>query len=227
MPSTPPDSKRTVIVIAGGDPLLTRALMDLPDDAFIIAADSGLDHALAGGLRPDLVVGDLDSVSEKSLNWARAARVPIDEYPPDKDMTDTELALASALARGAPHVILLGGGGDRLDHSIGAVTALGHASLAICASVSARWGTAEVHVMHGPRTVTLPVRTETTFSLLALHGICTGVYVRGARWPLMDATLVAGSSLGVSNTATSSEIHIDVHSGALTVIFPTQFGGPQ
>jgi thiamine pyrophosphokinase len=205
--------------------LNTAAIANLPSDAFIIAADSGLDHAIAAHLRPDVVVGDLDSVTDDGLRWARANGVPIEQYSPDKDATDTELALARALAIAAEHVLLLGGGGDRLDHSIGALTALGDASLAVCTSVSARWGTATVHVLHGPRTIALQVRPGDTFSLLALHGPCDGVSVSGAQWQLNDATLRPASSLGVSNLTVAADLRIEVRTGVLTVIFPNHFEG--
>ncbi len=211
------------VIVAGGESPPAAAIASLPDNAIIIAADSGLDHVLAAGLHPDLLVGDLDSVSNAALEWARTAGIPIQEFSPDKDATDTELAIAAALAMGAEQVILLGGGGDRLDHSIGAITALGNTSLAACTSVSARWGTAEIHMLHGPRAATLAVRIGATFSLLALHGTCTGVELREARWPLTNAELHPGSSLGVSNTTTASELHVQVQTGVLTVVFPDQF----
>jgi thiamine pyrophosphokinase len=202
-------------------------LTDLPPDAFVVAADSGLDHALTVGLRPNLVVGDLDSVSSGALEIARAEGITIEEYSPDKDATDTELALAAALAWGPDHVILLAGGGDRLDHSIAAITALGHASLAQCASVTARWGTSHIHVLHGPRSLTVRTQSNTTFSLLALHGTCAGVVVKGAKWPLDNAVLAPASSLGISNITLAGELHVELTAGVLTLIFPYQYGGQQ
>lgn len=219
---------RTAIIVTGGSALAPGALLDLVPGAYVIAADSGLDHALAGGLIPQLVVGDLDSVSEAGLQWARTHDVEIQESPPDKDFTDTELALACATSWGATDLILLSGGSgledDRLDHTIGAITALGAASLATCQSVTARWGHTLVQVLHGPRTVNLPVATDRTFSLLALHGPCLGVSVTGARWPLADATIEAASNRGVSNETLATHLRVQVNAGVLTVIFPNQFG---
>ena len=215
---------RTAIVVAGGSPLLGASVADLTPEAYIIAADSGLDHALAAKLRPNHLVGDLDSVSESGIRWARDAGIRIDEYSADKDATDTELALAAAVATGAEHIVLLGGGGDRLDHTIGAIAALGHASLAGCLSVSARWGRSHVHILHAPRDANLACDPGTTFSVLALHGNCHGVDLTGARWPLTRASIHRASSLGMSNETLAAELSVRIRTGILTVIFPDQFG---
>ncbi len=219
---------RTAVIITGGSALAPAALLDLEPDAYVIAADSGLDHARAAGLTPQVVVGDLDSVSDAGLQWAHDLGIEVQAFPRDKDFTDTELALSQAVARGATDVVLLSGGSgpddDRLDHTIGAITSLGAASLAACHSVTARWGHTLVHVLHGPRTVLLSVEPGRTFSLLALHGPCRGVSVTGARWPLADATIEPASSRGVSNETLSDQLHLQVSAGVLTVILPQQFG---
>ena len=219
-------SSKRAIIVTGGQPLSNAAIALLPIDAAVIAADSGLDHALAAGLRPVLVVGDLDSVSDTSLALAREMGIPIQEHPPDKDDTDTELAIAAALASGADDLMLVSGGGDRLDHSIGALSALGHPSLAGCGTVTALWGDALVFVLHGPRTRDLAIGAGITFSLLALHGTCTGVTLRDARWPLTDAVIEPASSLGVSNVAVSTTVRITIATGVLTVIVPQFIGDP-
>ncbi|HRE03313.1 MAG TPA: hypothetical protein PLV68_18590, partial [Ilumatobacteraceae bacterium] len=70
--------------------------------------DSGLDHALAIGIAPSLLVGDLDSVSNAGRAWAETHEVEICQHPPLKDSTDTELALAAAVESGVTDVVLLG-----------------------------------------------------------------------------------------------------------------------
>ena len=117
-----------VIVITGNEPLHQRALDSIPRGAIVIAADGALDHALAAGLQPAALVGDLDSVSAEGLAWA-TAHSTIDRHQPDKDHTDTELALATAADLNPARVTLISGGGDRLDHTLAAIGALGHPSL--------------------------------------------------------------------------------------------------
>ena len=84
---------RTALVFAGGDPPPADRLGDLDRSALVIAADSGLDHALALGFTADVVVGDLDSVTPDALARARDAGADVEPHPAEKDETDLELAL--------------------------------------------------------------------------------------------------------------------------------------
>ena len=219
-PSTPFRSPRWAVIVTGGQPLAEDASAHVPPGAFVIAADSGLDHALEAGLRPDLLVGDLDSVSAGGVAWAREHHVPIEVHPTDKDVTDTQIALAAACDRQYDHVLMISGGGDRLDHSIGAITALGHPSLGDCRAVGAVWGTSRVHVLHAPGYWEIPVPANATFSLLALHGACDRITLTGARWPLADATLEPASTRGISNIASEPTLRLTLGSGVLTLIIP-------
>ena len=214
-----------VVVSIGGGELSPRVLELVEEEATIIAADSGLDHAVRVGLRPGALVGDLDSISAAGRMWAYAHDVAIRELPRDKDATDTELALAQAVAvEVASELLLLGGAGDRLDHTLGVLIALGAPALGRFQSVRALLGETRVHVVHPGRWVELVEEPAgTTFSVFALHGPCHGVDVRDARWPLRDADLQPGSALGVSNLTSSVRdraTRISVAEGVLTVVIP-------
>jgi thiamine pyrophosphokinase len=209
-----------VIVVIGGGTLAAEAVATAPPGATVIAADSGLDHAIAARLRPDALVGDLDSISASGRMWAYAHELIIDVQPTDKDVTDTELALAAAAAvPGATHLLLLGGAGDRLDHVLGTLLALGHPALAVFETVRAWIGTTEFAVVHGGRRVELDVEPGRTFSVLALHGPAAGVTVKGARWELTDAELNAAEARGVSNEAEEQPV-VKCTSGVVTVVVP-------
>jgi thiamine pyrophosphokinase len=214
-----------VVVVIGGGGLLARANALVEPDAFVIAADSGLDRAREAGLTPAVLVGDLDSISAGGRMWAYAHDVEIHEFPADKDVTDTGLALSVAAAvEGATDLLLLGGDGDRLDHTLGSLTALGDPSLAALTSVRALLGATRIHVLHsGHSALLVDELPGTTFSLLPLHGTCTGVNITHARWPLTDATLAPGSTVGISNETSTQPgvatlIGIDV--GVVTVVIP-------
>ena len=213
-----------VLVVVGGGELPPRAIDLVDEDAIVIAADSGLDHAVAAGLTPTYLVGDLDSLSAAGRMWAYAHHVEIDEHPPAKDLTDTELALALALtmptvAHGDGELLVLGGLGDRLDHLLAVLLTLGHPALAAAASVRALVGDTDVFVLHPGHSVLPDVEAGTLFSVLALHGSCSGVNVRNAEWELIDADLAPTEARGISNVAKEA-LMIAVGQGVLTVVLP-------
>ena len=216
-----------VIVVAGGGPLSPQALAAISEGSFIVAADSGLDHAVASGLAPDVLVGDLDSISAAGRMWAYEHAAQIEEHAPDKDLTDTELAITRALqVPDISDLVLLSGtaGNDeRIDHLLGILLALGHPSLSALDRVCAVIGTTRFQVLHAGHHATLDVDRGQQFSLLALHGQCIGVTVSGARWPLVDATLTGSEARGLSNeadVALESKTEVAVMTGVLTVVIP-------
>lgn len=210
------------VVVAGGpirppDPACTY-------DA-VVAVDGGLDAARDAGWMPTHVVGDFDSVSVDGALWAVGQELEVEHHPRDKDSTDTALALAllhrEGLLAGADLLVIGGGtGAERLDHVIGTLAALGAPMLATASSVTASLGSTVVHIVHPGRLCRAAIGAGRTFSVLAIHGTCTGVHVEGARWPLADATLSGTSTLGISNEAERGLVDLRVASGVLTVIVP-------
>ena len=210
-----------VAVVIGGGALDPGAVASLPDDVLVIAADSGLDHAVEAGLAPTLLVGDLDSISPRGRMWAYAHEVEIREVSPDKDQTDTELALACALeVPGVQELTVLGGMGDRLDHMLGTLLALGHPSLAVLLEISAHLGSTRCAVVHRHRNRIVPVVEGQTFSVLALHGPVESVTVLGGKWELSSDTLMGTESRGVSNVAEGTAVRVGVVGGVVTVVVP-------
>jgi thiamine pyrophosphokinase len=205
-----------VIVVTGAEPLPVRAVESIPHGAIIIAADGALDHALAAGLAPAALVGDLDSVSADAISWAETNAI-IERHAPDKDHTDTELALATAANLNPSRLMLVSGGGDRLDHTFAAIGALGASSLTSIPEIDGWWGDQRVVVVHGPGRARLDLAADTTISLLALHGECGNVSIDGVRWPLQHATLAPAVGLGVSNTTTGGAVDVSLTAGVLTI----------
>jgi thiamine pyrophosphokinase len=210
------DIDETVVVVTGAAPLDAAVVATLPRSDHLIAADGALDHALAAGLHPDVVIGDLDSISAEGLAWAEA-NAEVERYAPDKDATDTELALALAAERSPRRIVLVSGGGDRIDHTLAAIGALGAPGLTSVPELWCWWGGQELHVLQGPGRIRLDVTPGSTVSLLATHGPCTGVTTTGLRWALDAAELAPLAGLGVSNVAEAAEVSIAVSSGVLTV----------
>jgi thiamine pyrophosphokinase len=220
---TPAEAPADLVVLVNGDPLPAALLPDLAaaiDAASAtIAADGGLQHADRAGRPVDVVIGDLDSVDARALERARAAGTEVIEHPEDKDATDLDLALALALERWTapdrPSVLVVGGHGGRLDHLLGNLLVLAsdrYTGLAIRGWL----GTDVIHVVRG--TVELHQGSGATVSLLAVDGTASGVTTTGLRFPLHDATLEVGSSLGLSNTMVMDTATVTVRSGVVLTV---------
>jgi len=205
------------LIFIGGDPPHPSVRTHLPAGAYVIAADSGYAHAIAMGFVPNELVGDMDSISAVDLSDAHDSNVLITEYPTDKDLTDTEIAIAIALARHSTHITVVSGGGDRFDHVLGMVHSL--ASCAATVETNLLIGTAHVSYATYTRQFQLVTQPGNIVSLLPIGGDAT-VTTTGLQWELNNDTLQSFASRGVSNIATSESVSISVTDGLLAVIEP-------
>ena len=205
----------TVIVVSGGGS--PAAHVALPVGAHVVAADGGLRVARELGLRVDVAVGDFDSAAADDVEAARAAGARVEQHPVEKDATDLELALESALSLEPRRILVVGGDGGRLDHLLASLLALAGERLA-AVEVDALLGPARVHVVR--RTRTLAGEVDELVSLLAVGGPAEGITTSGLRYPLADETLEPGSSRGVSNVFATPEARIDLRCGVLLAIRP-------
>jgi thiamine pyrophosphokinase len=208
------------LVFAGGEPppaRAVRALVDRADRPLIVAADSGLDHAVAFDLQVDLVVGDLDSASPAAQAQARAQGSRFETYPTDKSATDLELALVAARAHGARRVTVIGGGGGRHDHLLANALVLAATEFADL-DLDALVGTARITVVRGRRT--LHGRPGSLCSLIPVGGTAHGVRTDGLRYPLHREDLLPGSTRGISNELLAGTATVDVADGVLLAVQP-------
>jgi thiamine pyrophosphokinase len=215
----PPDPRapRGALVFAGGDAPTPFERSMTPAADLVIAADSGLGHARALGVRVDLVVGDLDSVDPGVLDAAVADGAAVERHPAAKDATDLEIALDAAVARGATEVLVLGVGGGRLDHFLGNMLLLASPKYAHV-RVDARVDDTDVTVVH--ERVELASAAGALCSLLPLGGPAIGVVTDGLRFPLRRETLPPGTTRGVSNEFLGTRATVSLEAGALLTIIP-------
>jgi thiamine pyrophosphokinase len=207
------------VVVIGGDRPHPGALAHCPSGALVVAADSGVDHALALGLHVDLVVGDLDSASPGAVARAEEAGAEVERHPREKDAIDTELAIGAALRRGATRIVLVAGGGDRLDQLLAGLLLLGLPELA-AVQVDAWVGPAHLQPVRGPGQVEVVGEPGSLVSLLPLHGPVHGIETEGLRYPLRGESLGAGTTRGVSNELVGTRATVRVAEGALLVVQP-------
>jgi thiamine pyrophosphokinase len=214
-----------VIVFAGSLPVANQLLDRLPGGARVIAADSGLHVANTLGLHVDLLVGDLDSTESSLVDAARARGTIVERHPAEKDATDLELAFDAAIGRGARRIVLVDGGGDRLDHLLGNLTLLA-APAWTGVRIEAYAGTARLAVARpGEPPVCVSGPPGSLVTLLAIGGPARGIVTEGLRYPLRSEELAPGSTRGVSNELIEPTASVTVQDGTLLVVQP--FGGVQ
>ncbi|RED60284.1 thiamine diphosphokinase [Cohnella lupini] len=214
MPHHSPNTR--ALIFTGGtlDPWALEHL--LPTD-YIIGADRGAEFLTRNGYAPHLALGDFDSVTPDQMDRIRETAIELYTCDPiDKDWTDTELALREAIKRGFMEIVLLGAFGTRFDHVLGNVHLLRHASEHGC-----RLTLIDDHNEIRLCVDRLVLDAEPKFpytSLLPLSLEVTGVTLKGFRYPLKDATLKLGWSIGVSNVLEASSGAISITDGLLLVI---------
>jgi thiamine pyrophosphokinase len=181
----------------------------------IISADSGARHCRAMGIVPDIVIGDFDSIDSGDYSRLEAAGAEMLTFPVEKDMTDSELAVETAINRGCSRVILLGAVGSRLDHSISNLFLLKKLHKANVEGIIADEKN-EIRLISG--NIRLKRQEGAYVSLLPIAGNASGVTTRGLYYPLDGAVLELGSSLGISNMFVEDEAYVEVKDGLLLVI---------
>ena len=181
----------------------------------IVAADGGAQHCRALGLRPDVVIGDLDSLDAEARLGLEAQGVRVICYPADKDQTDLELALSHAKQAGAQEIIVLAGLGRRWDHSVANLLLATHAQFS-SQRVLFLDGEQRFFVIRGR--VRLEAKPGERVSLLPLGGDAQGVSIRGLQYPLNKETLTFGSSRGMSNVVLDATAEVELGTGFLLCV---------
>lgn len=204
------------IIFANGefpDPRGAKELLR-PGD-LIIAADGGTRHALAAGVTPNVVIGDLDSLKPDDQAHLEAAGARIVRFSPHKDETDLELALLHAAQEGATEIVILAALGGRLDQTIANVLLLALPGLA---EIDTRIveGAQEAFLIQDEATI--KGQPGDTVSLIPLGGNVEGVTAEGLEWPLAEDTLRFGPARGVSNVLTVEQASVRVRRGSLLCI---------
>ncbi len=196
-----------------------QAAKDFAPD-LTIAADKGIENALAARIPIDRILGDFDSIDPEALREVRNQHLPETEFPPEKDYTDTELALAMAMDEAGPEgeILILGASGSRLDHTMANVFLLKQpVDRGITCTLQDDHD--RILLLKGPTRITIPYDPEWPYvSLLPLFGKAEGVSLQGFYYPLDTITLEPGVSLGVSNQLTEEKGTIHVASGYLLLI---------
>ncbi len=204
-----PKTLRALLLCNGAPPPRTLAGKLASRAGLVVAADGGADIALRCGIRPDLIVGDLDSVSPSTLRFFASAEV---KKVSRQDNTDLEKSLDELLARDVDEVDILGLTGKRIDFTLGNLSVLWNytRNLRLCIHGKG-WRAFPVESR-----IRLKARRGTTVSIIPF-GECRGVTLQGLKYPLRQAALHVGQ-IGVSNVVRSSPFTVSLKRGRLLLI---------
>jgi len=219
------------LVVLGGRAPLSSWLRSVASGKTVWAVDRGADACLAAGLAPHHVLGDFDSISEKSKIWLQnnGSGIKIERFDPDKDYTDFQLCL-NCIKRDTGGILVTGCWGGRFDHAFANI-------------FSALWGLewgAKILAFADESEILIPLANDEkneennksaplelfftskayAISLLPLRESCEGVYVKGTKWELNGATLTQGRPYAVSNIPSgekSGKISVKIEKGIIGV----------
>ena len=202
------------IVVTGGEGPEPIALREIARGAdLLVAADSGLAAAEQAGLSPDLVLGDMDSLDDP-VRLGKYKSECVIRYPPEKDYTDTELAVALLREKGCDEIWLAGGGGGRTDHLF-AIRSLFERE-----EPPDRWFTLneEIRCLRDGRALEEALPPGSMVSVFPLGAGPWEAESAGLKWPLDGLSWERGC-FGLSNVAVEGDFRIRSFQGRFMAIW--------
>jgi thiamine pyrophosphokinase len=209
-----------IIIFANGElPDLNRARVLAQNEDYIICADGGTRHAMALNVRPNLIIGDMDSAEREQLQKFKEDNVSIELFPHDKNETDLELAINQAIALRPAQIIIIAALGGRLDQTLGNITLLTDIRLA-AVDIRLDDGIEEVFLCRDQAQV--HGRNGDLVSLIPWQGAVTDVQTENLKWPLRNETLYPDKTRGISNAMLGETASVSIGSGLLLIVHRRQ-----
>ena len=205
-----------IIIFANGElPDLEKARALLQRDDYIICADGGTRHALALDIKPDLIIGDMDSAEKEQLQEFREAEVSMELFPHDKNETDLELAIHRAVELNPAQIIIIAGLGGRLDQTLANITLLTDIRLS---NIDIRLDDGVEESFLCRDQVQVRGRTGDIVSLIPWGGAVSEVQTTNLKSPLHRETLLPDRTRGISNEMLGESATISIGSGLLLIV---------
>lgn len=205
-----------VLIISGGNPPSKELLNgEITEDTFIIAADSGANCLYDYNIKPNLLVGDFDSINKEVFDYFKKSKCIIDIYPIEKDFTDTEIAVKKALSMKPNEIVLLGCTGSRVDHLLGNI---GMLKICLENGVTACIKDENNNIRLVNTSTSLKGTVGQIFSLQSYGDEIIGLTIEGAKYPLNNYNLKIGQSIAISNEFVTTEVLLKFIVGTLMII---------
>lgn len=184
------------LLVIGGRPPAADWLRKAAQGRIPWAVDHGIDICREAGIPPKHLLGDRDSSTEEAWDWGSARAIPVDVYPPEKDLTDTQIALKQL--SGLPHAfaVITGAFGGRFDHAFANVLSCAHASIPCCLADEKE----AIAFLKGSMELRIACKkAPAAVSLLPLAEECSGATISNVHWPLENARLRLSFPNAISN----------------------------
>lgn len=207
--------KQRIIIVSNGS-LYSDITDDISKSDFVIGVDRAAYWLLAHGIVPDVAIGDFDSVTKAELAAIRKKVKKIIEYTPEKDWTDTELALEYAMKRKPSETVIFGGSGTRLDHELGVLHLLERAQQGGIPTVF-RNATNEVTMLGRGRTIISKREGSRYVSVLPISKTIT-ISLTGFKYNLKKKTIHRGQTIGISNEFTGMTAEVMLFAGSVFIV---------
>lgn len=181
---------------------------------FIVCADGGMDHLMKINRLPDLLLGDLDSISNDALDYVNENNIKIQKYSSIKDSTDTELAIEYLIEKGIRDITLIGVTGTRQDHTIANILLL---SRLHDKDIKGKIVDDNNIIYLIDDYLELEYQKETYISILPITEDGIEVSLTGFYYNLNDQIIEFGSTIGISNKIVDGHGVIKIHKGKAIV----------
>lgn len=186
-------------------------LLDNGCDDFILCADGGYSIAAEYGVTPDLVIGDFDSIKSTIPAEIKTIKLPV-----EKDDTDTMACVKYAINNGYKEIIIIGGTGGRLDHTMANLQCL-YYGVNHGINITLK-DEKNIVSLHFPSKIQVKKREDFKLSIFAFSEFCGGITLSGLKYPLQNYTLQQSFPLGISNEFVSDYAIISFNTGVLLLI---------
>lgn len=181
---------------------------------FILCADGGTDHCLKASLMPDMIIGDLDSISKDSLKVIYDNKIPIEKFPVKKDATDSELSIDYLISKKFTDITLVGAMGNRMDHTLSNILLLSKLhEKGIKGKIIDESNT----IYMVDEELVLTKEEDSYVSVIPITNLGAIITLKGFEYKLDKVKIKFGSTYGISNKIIGDKAHVIVHEGACLV----------
>lgn len=202
---------KNALIVNGG--LNSTKRDQLGNYDLIVAVDSGTEQAYKLFLKPDLIIGDLDSIDEKTIKRAEKDEVQILKYETNKNETDFELALKHVIGEEIKDITIIGGEYGEIDHLFGVLTVI----ISFQEDQQILWIHKDQSVLI-PNTKKIAIGNNVEFSILPFTNL-KNLNISGAQWNLDNENIEFGKSVTLRNISIDNDIVVSVDDGKFCLIY--------